>query len=70
MERYPKKIQDAEISGALDHVFQNAFGLPILLSSAPANADLKANNWAKVGTDIYIKFGDNVTLKFSGSSVS
>ena len=69
MERYQKKIKDVEISQALDFIFQNAFGNPIILGSVPTSDQMKANTWGIYGSNLYIKFGNNVLLKFTGTVI-
>ena len=70
MERAKKLTDDLNTNRALEFIFQNAFGLPIIFSSVPTNAQMKANTWGIQGTDLYVKFGNNVTLKFTGTNVA
>ena len=70
METAKKIIKDPEIKSLFEHVFQNAFGLPIIFSSAPSLAEMKAQSWGVAGTDLYIKFGNNSAIKISGTAVT
>ena len=67
MDRTP--IEKENIEPAIDFIFQNAFGNPIIMDTAPSNAQLKANTWAKNGNDIYIKFADGGAVKISGTAI-
>lgn len=69
MERYQKKIKDAEMNQALDFVFQNAFGNPVILGNVPTSAQMKANTWGIYGSNLYVKFGNNVLLRFTGTVI-
>lgn len=60
---------DNEMKSVLENIFANAFGNPIIFDTAPTNATMKANTWGVQGTDLYIKFSNNTTLKFSGIGV-
>lgn len=61
---------DKEMNSVLEHIFQNAFGVPLVLNSAPtASSDMKANSWGIFGSDVYIKFGNNTVLKLSGTPI-
>lgn len=44
----------------IEHIFANAFGSPIIFTSAPTSATMKANTWGKYGSNLYIKFADGV----------
>lgn len=70
MERAPKKVKEKEVNEVFDFIFGNAFGNPILLSSSPTSAQMKANTWGVYGTNIYIKFGNNVLLRLTGTVIS
>lgn len=70
MERAKRPIQDKELAFIFDYIFQNAFGNPIIFDSAPSASDMKANSWGIYSTDLYVKFANGTTLKFSGTSVS
>ena len=70
MQRYTRTIKDAEAKDALTFVFDNAFGNPVVFDAAPTAGQMKANSWGKFGTDLYVKFGDSVVLKFTGTVVS
>lgn len=70
MERYKKTLKDNDTQNALEHIFISAFGNPIIFDTAPTNANIKANTWGVNGSDLYVKFVNNVTLKFTGTVVS
>ena len=73
MERYIRRIEDRELNNAFDFVFNNAFGNPVIFTSEPTNAQMKANSWGKVtgvNTAIYIKFGDSGAIKITGTELS
>lgn len=70
MERSPQiNSKDKDLNYNLDFIFRNAFGIPIILDSVPTNSTMKANSWGIYGTDIYIKFSNNVTLKLTGTNI-
>lgn len=70
MQRPNKKTKDRETNEILEFIYQNSFGNPIILDAAPASDQMKANTWGVYGLDIYIKFANNVLLKFSGTLVA
>jgi hypothetical protein len=67
MERTPYDSKNPEKN--LDFVLRNAFGNPLVFDSAQTNSTMKANTWGVNGTDIYIKFGNDTTIKLTGVSV-
>lgn len=69
MERSQNRAKEEELNVIFDHIFRNAFGLPIIFDTAPVNSTMKANTWGIYSTDLYIKTGSGVTLKIAGSSV-
>ncbi len=73
MERPSIKIEDSKLQPMFEHIFRNAFGLPIIFADTPTNATMKANTWGKVkdvNTAIYIKFGDKGAIKITGTELS
>lgn len=71
MERSPKKAKDKDVNEALDFIFSNAFGNPLILDFAPtAASQMKANSCGIYGTNLYIKFGNNVMLRFAGTQIT
>ena len=66
MEDYKKKLKDIDTQNALEHIFRNAFGNPIIFTASPSVTDLKANTWGKYSTDIYIRFADGNGIKLGG----
>ena len=71
MERSPQLyVKDKDMYYQLDFIFRNAMGNPIVLAEVPTSAQMKANTWGIIGTDLYIKFGNGTTLKFTGVNVA
>lgn len=70
MERAPKRVKDRTTDSIFDFIFRNALGTPIIFTSEPTKAQMKANSWGISGTTLFIKFGNNVVLKFTGTEVS
>jgi len=73
MERAPRKAKEKDVNDITDFIFRNAFGNPIIFSSAPTASQMKANTWGKVtgvNTAIYVKFGDGGAMKITGSELS
>lgn len=73
MQRYVKKLKDKETNDALDFVFANAMGNPVIFDSAPTAAQMKANSWGKVSgvnTAIYIRFADGGAIKITGTELA
>ena len=64
----PLKPNDVERS--LAFIFENAFGNPIILKGVPTASQMKANTWGVYETYLYVKFGNNVMLRFSGTVIS
>ena len=69
MERFKGKLED-NVEKPLDWVFRNAMGNPVVFNDTPTKATMKANTWGYDGDDLYVKFPDGKTLKFSGTDVS
>lgn len=77
MQRAPGTLMDEkriiqDTNRILDFIFQNAMGNPIIFSSAPTAAQMKANTWGKVSgvnTAIYIKFADGGAIKITGTEL-
>jgi len=66
MERPKLSLDPKNLNPLFDHIFQAAFGNPIIFEKTPTNAGMKANTWGKVkdATDfMYIKFADGVIKK-------
>ena len=70
MQRGPRVAKERESSVAIEFIYRNAMGNPVILQSVPTNATMKANTWGVYGTDIYIKFANNVTLKVTKTNVA
>ena len=59
--------------GTIEHIFENAFGNPVIFSAVPTSANMKSNTWGKVkdATDyLYIKFADGKTLRISATEIT
>ena len=63
----PKAV---DLSKIFDFIFNNASGNPIILNAIPTNAQMKANSWGVYSGNLYIKFGNNVLLRFTGTVIS
>lgn len=74
MENAPIRVSEPPKARDLDrifqHIFDNGFGNPIILSGIPTAAQMKANTCGIYGSNLYIKFGNNVLLRFSGTVIS
>lgn len=70
MERIivPKTTPDME--AFFGKIMDTGMGVPETVTSAPTSEQIKPNTWMKHGTDLYLRFSDGVTLKFSGTLVS
>jgi len=66
MERKEIPKGAKELSPLFNHIFQNAFGTPVIFDSAPALSEMKGNSWGKNGTTLYIKFADGTGISISG----
>ena len=60
---------DREINKVFDHIFENAFGNPIIFTTEPTAETMKANTWGVYSTNIYIKCADGTALKLTGTSI-
>ena len=69
MERSLKRSTDKDLNSIFDFIFQNAFGNPIILNAVPTTSQMKANTWGIYSTTLYVKFANNILLKFSGTAV-
>lgn len=69
MERAPKTTKDRETNEIFEYIYQNGFGNPIILGSVPTSDEMKANTWGVYGSNLYIKFGNNVLLRFAGTII-
>ena len=65
----PKEVRK-EIDTSLTEMLTRVFGNPIIFTSAPTNAQMRANSWGIFNLDLYVKFANNVTLKFTGVNVA
>lgn len=64
----PSKARD--LDRIFNFIFDNAFGNPIILNAVPTAAQMKANTWGIYGSNLYVKFGNNVLLRFTGTVIS
>lgn len=69
MERGKIKIDDRDMTKALDHIYNNALGNPIIFNEAPTKEQMKANTMGQYGSDIYLKTGDGKLIKLTGVEV-
>ena len=68
METIKRKIDDRD--GAFKFIFDNAFGNPVIFTAQPTNDTMRANTWGFFSDELYVKFANNSTLKFTGTVVS
>ena len=54
----------------LEHIQDNAFGLPVIFLATPTNDTMKANTWGFYDDKLYVKFANGTTLSFTGTTVS
>lgn len=74
MENAPIRVSEPPKARDLDrifqHIFDNGFGNPIILSGVPTAAQMKANTWGVYSGNLYLKTGDNILLRFTGTVIS
>ena len=70
MERSPRKAKDKDVNFVLDFIFNNAMGNPIVFTSAPTLAQLKANTWGVYSTTLYVKFANGTGISIAGVALS
>lgn len=70
MQKFVKKLKDKDMEDFANHVAQNAWGSPNVTTNVPENSDMKRNEIKLVGDDVYIKFPNGETKKFTGTDVS
>lgn len=71
MERSNKKLKDNNTNSILDFIYQNAMGIPRVLSSVPASPqDLKASTWGLYSDTLYIRFPNGKLYSFSGTEIT
>ena len=66
----PEPPKAIDLEKIFNHIFDNAFGNPIILSGIPTSAQMKANSMGIFGSNLYVKFGNNVLLRFTGTVIS
>ena len=69
MKTKPIDTLPTDTQDVMKHVFQEAFGNPIIFDSAPTNAEMNANSWGVFLSDLYIKFGNGICLRIAGTSI-
>ena len=69
MERKNFKIEDAKVQKNVQYIYDNALGNPVILQTAPAKDDVKANNLAVHGSDIYLRTASGTLLKLTATEV-
>ena len=55
--------------GTIEHIFENAFGNPVIFSAVPTSANMKANTWGFFSNELYIKFANNTFYKIALTAV-
>lgn len=70
VKKKPFNIKDEETKGAVNHLFDNAMGTPIVFDSEPGSNTLAPNTWGIYNEYLYIKLGNGQTLKFTGTVLS
>lgn len=70
MEKSSKRVKDKDVSDIFEFIYNNGFGNPIILGSVPTSDQMKANTWGIYGSNLYVKFGNNVLLRFTGTVIS
>jgi len=74
MESSPNKVSDPvkarDLDRILNFIFDNSMGNPIILSGIPTASQMKAGSWGIYGSNLYIKFANNVLLRFSGTVIA
>lgn len=70
MERAPRRVKDKDTDAIFDFIFRNGMGSPVILTAVPTMAQMKANTWGVYSADLYVKFANNVLLKFSGTIIA
>jgi hypothetical protein len=61
---------DREINKVFDHIFENAFGNPIIFTTEPTLDSMKANTWGLYDGSLYIKFANATGLVISGVAMT
>ena len=64
----PPKARD--LDRVFNFIFDNSMGNPIILLGVPTAAQMKANTWGIYGSNLYVKFGNNVLLRFTGTVIA
>ena len=73
MQRSSKKVKDKDTNDVFDFIYQNGMGMPVIFTSAPTAAQMKANTWGKVSgvnTALYIRFADGGAIKITGTELA
>ena len=67
MERAARRGQDRGQNDIYEFVYRNAFGNPVIFQALPTSETMRGNTWGLWGTDVFIKFGNGVMVRLSGS---
>jgi hypothetical protein len=70
MDKPQAIVQDEKLKPVFDHIFRNAMGNPVIFTEQPTSAGMKASTWGFYGNELYVKFANNITIKFSGTVVA
>ena len=70
MERGKEKVQDKDMGKVLDHIYQNAMGMPVVFKDQPTAETLKPNTMGYFDGTLYIKFANGEVYSFNGTPVS
>lgn len=70
MENKDYKIEDRKVKKNVQFIYDNALGNPIILKSTPKKKDVKANNFAVHGDDIYLRTANGKLLKLTATEIT
>lgn len=59
-----------DLGRVFNFIFDNAMGNIIILNAVPTAVQMKANSMGIYGSDLYIKFANNVLLRFTGTVIA
>lgn len=63
------KVDDKQQRDIYQHIFENAMGNPLVMDAEPAGDDIKMGTPVRYGDDLFIKFPDGKTYKFTGTAI-
>ena len=70
MEKIRIKTEDKGVADAMDFIEKNALGNPIILDAVPTKDQVKANNIAANGSDIYMRLANGKLIKLTGTEIT